>query len=47
MQINGFLKGNTVSSSGEHPLVVALAVIVAAEGVLMAVGIHLISSSNC
>ena len=37
MQINGFLKGNAVSSSGKHPLVVALAVLVAAECVLMAV----------
>jgi hypothetical protein len=36
MQINGFLKGNTVSPSGRHPLVVALAVIVGAECVLMA-----------
>ncbi len=37
MQINGFLEGNTVSPSGRHPLVIALAVIVAAECVLMAV----------
>ena len=35
MQINGFVWDNTVSRSGKHPLVVALAVIVFAECALM------------